>query len=324
MVILQGLEIALFTLFSIKVLYLFVFSVASRLRVAKQEERREHGMRRIVILIPAYKEDKVIMECVESCLCQDYPSTHYDAVVISDKMSDDTNRTLSSLPIQLEIVHFENSTKAKALNLAMSHLEGYDIALILDADNTIGPDFLRKINQAAFTDTTVAYQAHRTAKNLNTNLAYLDAVSEEINNSIFRQGHVNLGFSSALIGSGMAFQYDFIKNELAGIHAVGGFDRALELSLFKYNKRIGYLPDAYVLDEKIQNQKDFANQRRRWLSAQFHYLGESLGDLPSAIKAGKWDFCDKIFQQMSLPRIIIMGVYSLCRSCCHLYAGLPR
>ena len=71
---------------------------------------------------------------------------------------------LSSLPIQLEIVHFENSTKAKALNLAMSHLEGYDIALILDADNTIGPDFLRKINQAAFTDTTVAYQAHRTAK----------------------------------------------------------------------------------------------------------------------------------------------------------------
>ena len=239
MVILQGLEIALFTLFSIKVLYLFVFSVASRLRVAKQEERREHGMRRIVILIPAYKEDKVIMECVESCLCQDYPSTHYDAVVISDKMSDDTNRTLSSLPIQLEIVHFENSTKAKALNLAMSHLEGYDIALILDADNTIGPDFLRKINQAAFTDTTVAYQAHRTAKNLNTNLAYLDAVSEEINNSIFRQGHVNLGFSSALIGSGMAFQYDFIKNELAGIHAVGGFDRALELSLFKNNKRIG-------------------------------------------------------------------------------------
>ena len=106
----------------------------------------------------------------------------------------------------------------------------------------------------------------------------------------------------------MAFQYDFIKNELAGIHAVGGFDRALELSLFKNNKRIGYLPDAYVWDEKIQNQKDFANQRRRWLSAQFHYLGESLGDLPSAIKAGKWDFCDKIFQQMSLPRIIIMGV----------------
>ena len=55
MVILQGLEIALFTLFSIKVLYLFVFSVASRLRVAKQEERREHDMRMIKILKPAYK-----------------------------------------------------------------------------------------------------------------------------------------------------------------------------------------------------------------------------------------------------------------------------
>lgn len=308
MVILQGLEIALFTLFSIKVLYLFVFSVASRFRIVRKEGHGKQAMRKIVILIPAYKEDRVIMECVESCLCQDYPATYYDTVVISDKMSDDTNRTLSALPIKLEIVHFENSTKAKALNLAMSHLEGYDIALILDADNTIGPDFLRKISQAAFTDTTVAYQAHRTAKNLNTNLAYLDAVSEEINNSIFRQGHVNLGLSSALIGSGMAFQYDFIKRELAGIHAIGGFDRALELTLFKESKRIGYLPDAYVWDEKIQNQKDFARQRRRWLSAQFHYLGEFFSDLPSAIKAGKWDFCDKMFQQMSLPRVIIAGV----------------
>lgn len=307
MAILQWFEIALFTLFFIKVLYLFVFSVASRFRTVRQDVHAGQATRRIVILIPAYKEDKVIMECVESCLCQDYPATYYDTVVISDKMSDDTNRALLALPIKVEIVDFENSTKAKALNLAMSHLEGYDIALILDADNTIGPDFLHKINQAAFTDKTVAYQAHRTAKNLNTNLAYLDAVSEEINNSIFRQGHVNLGFSSALIGSGMAFQYDFIKKELAGIHAVGGFDRALELTLFNNNKRIGYLADAYVWDEKIQNQKDFARQRRRWLSAQFHYLGEFFGYLPSAIKAGKWDFCDKMFQQMSLPRVIIIG-----------------
>ena len=42
MVILQGLEIALFTLFSIKVLYLFVFSVASRSPCSEnRKERRE-------------------------------------------------------------------------------------------------------------------------------------------------------------------------------------------------------------------------------------------------------------------------------------------
>ena len=44
-----------------------------------------------------------------------------------------------------------------------------------------------------------------------TNTAVLDAVSEEINNSIFRKGHTRLGFSSGLSGSGMAFEYDLFK-----------------------------------------------------------------------------------------------------------------
>ena len=307
MIILKALEILFFICFSINILYLLVFSLASLRKKKTTKTEGNIEFRRIAILIPAYKEDKVIMECVESCLLQDYSKEQYDIVVISDQMSDETNEKLSALPIILEIVHFENSTKAKALNLAMSHLSGYDIALILDADNIICPDYLRQINENTFNEYVVAYQTHRIAKNKNTSLAYLDAVSEEINNSIFRQGHTNLGLSAALIGSGMAFDYEVLKKELAEINAVGGFDRALELTLFKIGKRIGYLPDAYVLDEKIQNQKDFARQRRRWLSAQTHYLVQFLGDLPHAIMNRNWDFCDKMFQQMSIPRLLLLG-----------------
>jgi hypothetical protein len=50
-----------------------------------------------------------------------------------------------------------------------------------------------------------AVQGHRTAKNTNNSWAILDAISEEINNNIFRKGHRVLGLSSAIIGSGMAF-----------------------------------------------------------------------------------------------------------------------
>lgn len=53
-----------------------------------------------------------------------------------------------------------------------------------------------------------AVQTHRIAKNMNNDMALLDAVSEEINNTIFRLGHAKLGLSAALIGSGMAFRYD--------------------------------------------------------------------------------------------------------------------
>lgn len=307
MVILQGLEIALFVWFAINVAYLLIFSLAA-LRSRRKEVPVATDFRRIVILIPAYREDRVIMECVESCLVQNYPRDHYEVVVISDQMSEVTNAALSRLPIRLEVVHFRQSTKAKALNLAMSRLDDYELGLVLDADNTVGPDFLQRVNAAFNRSDVSVFQAHRVAKNRNTHMAYLDAVSEEINNSIFRQGHVNLGLSAALIGSGMVFDYRLLKEKLASIRAVGGFDRALELTLFKEGKRIGYLPDAYVLDEKIQTHSDFSRQRRRWLSAQYHYLTAFFKDVPRAVSRGQWDFCDKMFQQMSIPRIILLGL----------------
>lgn len=300
------LDHILFVFFLINIVYLLFYSIVSHFH----EERVEMvatTYKRIAVLIPAYREDEVIIECVESCLRQDYPRDKYDIIVISDRMEDATNSVLAAMPIHLVIVDFENSTKAKALNVAMSRYDDYDIAVVLDADNTIGPDFLQQNNQAFEKNDMHVFQSHRIAKNINTNLALLDAVSEEINNSIFRQGHVNVGLSAALIGSGMAFKYKLLKEKLAKIPAVGGFDRALELTLFKEGLKIGYLQDAWVLDEKIQTHSDFSRQRRRWMSAQLHYFREFLKDVPHALHTRNWDFCDKMYQQMSLPRLILLG-----------------
>lgn len=309
MAILYWIEAILFVCFFINIMYLLFFSLTSFGRRKQQHSLLEKVNRRIAILIPAYKEDLVIMECVHSCMEQKYPGEQYDIVVISDQMEDETNDSLSILPIKLVKVSFKNSTKAKALNYAMEQIgDEYDIAVVLDADNVIYPDFLKEIN-CAFSDPKVQIlQTHRKAKNLNTNLSVLDAVSEEINNGIFRLGHANVGLSAALIGSGMAFGYSLFKNVMLTIDAVGGFDRALELSLIKEGKRIYYLQDVEVLDEKVQNHTNFSNQRRRWLSAQIHYLIKYIGDVPAALLKGNWDFCDKVFQQMSIPRILLLGV----------------
>ena len=91
---------------------------------------------------------------------------------------------MKKLPIKVIEVSFENSTKSKALNEAMRRLEkNYDYAIILDADNLMEPEFLKKMNNA-FNSGYQAVQGHRKAKNLNTNYAILDAASEEINNNI--------------------------------------------------------------------------------------------------------------------------------------------
>lgn len=309
MIILYWIETILFICFFINIAYLMFFAIASFCKSKRIDRISSSDQKRIAILIPAYKEDLVILECVHSCMQQKYPADKYNTVVISDRMEEKTNVALSALPIKLVQVFFQNSTKAKALNYAMEQIgDDYDVAVVLDADNVIDTDFLERINEAFSTPDVQIVQAHRKAKNLNTNLSILDAASEEINNGIFRLGHANVGLSAALIGSGMAFGYSLFKNIMLTIDAVGGFDRALELSLIKEGKRIYYLPDVEVLDEKVQNHANFSNQRRRWLSAQIHYLTQYIGDIPSALLKGNWDFCDKVFQQMSIPRILLLGM----------------
>ena len=62
-----------------------VYSLASRRRdLPLFPPAKEH--KRFAILIPAYREDAVIHECVHSCLEQDYPADCFDTVVISDRM----------------------------------------------------------------------------------------------------------------------------------------------------------------------------------------------------------------------------------------------
>ena len=214
---------------SINVAYLLVYSLASLRRGKPLASVPARACKRFAVLIAAYREDAVILSTVHACLAQDYPDDKYDVTVISDHMRPETNAALSSLPIKLLQVDFEKSTNTKSLKAALEYLDkaAYDVALIIDADNIIAPSYLSEVNDAFAVPGVRVVQTHRVAKNLNTDMAYLDAVSEEINNSIFRSGHANLGMSAALIGSGMAFDYPLFYDAMMSNTSVGGFDRVL-------------------------------------------------------------------------------------------------
>lgn len=307
LLIFNVLQVLILILLGLATFYIFLFSIAGLFY--KQPPYPETAKsRKIAVLIPGYKEDEVIVEVAREALRQSYSKDFFDVVIIADSFNPETIEKLRELPIQIIEVSFEKSTKSKALNKAMEQLgNSYDIAVILDADNIMENDFLSKIN-ATFERNCIAVQGHRTAKNMNTSLAILDAISEEINNHIFRKGHRVLHLSSAIIGSGMAFDYRFFKDLMLTVTAVGGFDKEIELKMLKAGHKIVYLDDAYVFDEKIQKAEVFSNQRRRWLSAQIHYFRQ---DFLSASKdlfiKGNVDYFDKAIQFIQPPRILLLG-----------------
>ena len=302
-----AVQIIVYALLLMATLYIFVFAFAGLFyRQAPYAEKPV--LRKIAVLIPGYKEDDVIIEVAKDALVQDYPHDKYDVVIIADSFQPETISLLKELPVIVIEVKFDKSTKSKALNKAMEQLTAdYDIAVVLDADNVMAADFLTKIN-ASFEQKYMAVQGHRAAKNMDTPLAILDAVSEEINNHIFRKGHRVLGLSSAIIGSGMAFRYGFFKNMMASVTAVGGFDKEIELKMLKDNHKIAYLHDALVYDEKVQKAEVFSNQRRRWLSAQLHYFRQDIGSSVKAlVTQGNIDYFDKAMQFVQPPRILLLG-----------------
>lgn len=304
-------EYILFIYFGFAAIYVLIFAFAG-LFPRKQKTHASPTLRKFAVLIPGYKEDAVIVDVAQEALNQDYPKDKFDVVIIADSFKTETLAKLRTLPIKIIEVSFEVSTKSKALNKAMAELgDAYDVALVLDADNVMKEDVISKINQS-FESGFIVVQGHRVAKNMNTSFAVLDAISEEVNNNIFRKGHRNLGFSSALIGSGMAFDYAFFKETMANVKAVGGFDKELELKLLKDRKKIEYLHEALVLDEKVQKSDVFANQRKRWLSAQFIYFGRYFfPGLYHLLTRANIDFFDKVYQMVSPPRVLLVGLVTI-------------
>jgi len=304
-------EYVVYSYFALASIYVLIFAIGSIFK-KKQILVTASRLRKVAVLIPGYKEDNVIVEVAEKALIQNYPKEKFDVVIIADSFQPETIANLKKLPIKLIEVSFDKSTKSKALNKAMSILTtDYEIALILDADNVMAPDFVSKINDAFDAGFTVV-QGHRVAKNTNTSFAVLDAVSEELNNSIFRKGHRMLGLSSALIGSGMAFEYAQFKQRMTEIHAIGGFDKELELTLLRDGYIIEYLNDALVYDEKVQKVEVFENQRKRWLSAQFIYFGRFFfSGVKHLLLNGNIDFFDKVYQMVSPPRVLLLGITAI-------------
>lgn len=318
--IIHIIDIALWLFMAASAIYILFFALVSILwkkRVSKLTNyltgqvlamrKKDHFS--YLVLYPAYNEDRVIVNSVQNFLAQYYPYDSFHVAVISDHMQPETNKKLASLPITLLLPVFDKSSKAKAMQYAMDQIkDDYDFIVILDADNVVEPHFLEQLNIECAKGYK-AIQCHRCAKNSDNDVAVLDGVSEEINNTIFRKAHNRIGLSSALIGSGMCFDFKWFKENVYKISTVGE-DRELEAHLLLQKVFIKYEPDIHVFDEKVSSKDNFQKQRLRWMTAQIQSLFMQLPHLPYAIKTGNIDYINKTIQQALIPRsMLVVGAF---------------
>jgi cellulose synthase/poly-beta-1,6-N-acetylglucosamine synthase-like glycosyltransferase len=309
------LFIILYIYLAIGVLYLFVFAIAGKLLKSKVNLSNLH-LNKIAVVIPAYKEDQIIIETVKQALLHDYPQDKYHVFVLADQLTNETIDELKQLPITvIEVVH-QKSTKAKALFTFFENIDQslFDIVMVLDADNIMKSGCLQQINNE-FVKGSLVVQCHRIAKNKNSSLAILDAISEEIRINIFFSGQRAFGLSSELIGSGMAFSFSLLKTILQNkkIQDSAGEDKEMFLQLIKYGVSVTYLKEAYVLDEKVASLSVFKKQRKRWIESQLQIIKRFFDPEFKPVR-NKFEFWYRLFQNLLLPRsfyLLLLPLFSV-------------
>lgn len=310
MIAFEYIELILFVLSCLTVIYLLIYAIAAMVNRTDNypESRIKH---RFAIIYPAYMDDEYILPSINSFLEQDYPIDCYDIIVVADHLQPRTNIQLSQLPIMLLQANFKYSSKMKSIKVAMKQLhEGeYDIVLVMNADNIADKNLLNNLNNT-YASGSNAIQTHRIRQERPNNTAVLNAIADEISNSIFRAGHAMLGLSSSLNGSGMAFDFSWFKENIDNLNDDDD-EKVIESMLLKERIYIEYLNHAHIYATRKESTKKFYAQRQNWIRAQYSSLAHNIGNLPGAIFSGNFDYADRIIQWMTFPRTILLGIILL-------------
>ncbi|MBR3078913.1 MAG: glycosyltransferase [Prevotella sp.] len=299
----------LFILISLTVLYLGIFAIAS-LFSRHSETPKTKKENRFIVLIPSYKSGRSLLMTVKSVLGQSYSQRQFDVTVIADHEDEMTMFHLAQQPITLLTPNFAKSSRTKSFQLAINNLPQfkiYDAVMILEAGDVVEPEFIEQMNDAYEAAGTKAVQAHKLSLNRDTTTARLSAVFEEINNSIFRRGHITLGLPAALASSGMVFDFNWFKSYIQGAKASWG-EKELEAMLTRQHIYVDYFDKISVYNEKARQAEDFTRQHRSIIMTQYKSILRNIRFLPMAIMNRHYDMIDKLIQWMLIPRMLLMAV----------------
>lgn len=304
---LQMADAVLFLLMLIPVAYLLVYALASlqRYKNAYPQSKKQH---RFLVLYVVLENGKEVIESITHFLdTQDYPRDSYDIAVAATRLSEEDLATLLQMPVSIIVPDRDDCTKIYAIQQAMQRYSehDYDAVTLFNSDNKVVPNALKLFNNAYYSGCDTI-QAHRMTENLDTNIAVLNAASEEINNRLFRKAHTSLGFSSALIGSGMMFDFAMFKRLVPRLTG-SDFTKSMELELLKENIYTEYMEEVICYCKKSSDTADYSKERQRWLGAQYRSTMKAFVQLPLAFLQGKWDLCEKLFQWLMPSRFLLIA-----------------
>jgi cellulose synthase/poly-beta-1,6-N-acetylglucosamine synthase-like glycosyltransferase len=234
-------------------------------------------------IITAHQDTRFIAPLVDSFLKQHYKK--FTVYVVADDC-DTRNISFSDNRIVLLTPPVALHSKIKSIEYAISNFKmEHDVLIIFDTDNLVHPNYLKNLNNY-FQRGFRVVQTHMLSKNIENTYARLDSIGHIYYTFYERQVKMQLGLCSAILGLGVAIDYQLYKeiiyeNKTKGF---GGFDKKLQSQLARKVKQIAFAEDAVVYDEKVEDGAVMEKQRTRWIYAYFSHFKESWALTKAGVK----------------------------------------
>jgi cellulose synthase/poly-beta-1,6-N-acetylglucosamine synthase-like glycosyltransferase/spore germination protein YaaH/peptidoglycan/xylan/chitin deacetylase (PgdA/CDA1 family) len=223
---------------------------------------------KVVVLIPAYNEQKVIERTVRAALNSNYPNLR---IIVIDDGSRDRTLEVARNAFKQEaaagkvlILGKENSGKAEALNYGIEHIGNAELFVGIDADTIIAPDAISRL-VPHFINPQVAAIAGNAKVGNRVNLWTRWQALEYITSQNFERRALDvLGAVSVVPGAIGAWRVSAVR-EAGGYHTdTVAEDADLTMALLRLGYRVEYEDMALAYTEAPTNANGLMRQRFRW------------------------------------------------------------
>ncbi len=231
--------------------------------------------RRFAVLIPAHNEELIIATSLQSWLKVDYPKEMYQLHVIADNCTDRTIDIAQSLGATAwDRQDHENRGKGQALAWALQTIDltQTDAVVIVDADTTVDPAYLKIMNDRLVTGGKVIQGYDGVMNPYESAMTCLMQITNGMKNLLFNYAKSKIGLSVQLMGTGMCLEKVVLK-EIGWKAFSIGEDGEQFAHLAKAGIRVEFEPRARVFAQEASSFGQAYTQRVRWSAGRMQLSG---------------------------------------------------
>lgn len=218
----------------------------------------------VSIIVPAYKEEKVIAQTIKSLLASDYPN--FEIIVVDDGSPDRTSEVVREQfadHSRVRLFTKTNGGKAAALNYGLQRAAG-EVIVALDADTIFQPNTLGALAHRFADQRYGAIAGNAKVGNRINIITRWQALEYITAQNLDRRAFSSLDCITVVPGAVGAWRRDLLEQ-------VGGFasdtlaeDQDLTLKIRRMGYKIGYEDQAIAWTEAPDTVRALAKQRFRW------------------------------------------------------------